>query len=304
MYKAYPDFLSVLHGWAPGGYRACILNRSVFFSGVRDGFPERMAAGSFRARRQSTGDIMPEHIARAEQIVSLLDLTSLSGVETPGDIDALCARAAGPCGAVAALCVYPRYLPQVRETLERQGLAHVGLATVVNFPAGTSDAGAVVREIRDALALGATEIDLVFPYREFLQGNEGMVRDLLAASRRACPVCLKVILESGVLGSGEAIRAASRLALECGADFLKTSTGKAAVHATPEAARVMLSVIAESSGPAGFKASGGLRRMEDALVYLELAEEILGAGWVSPRTFRFGASALLDDVLAHARAGR
>ena len=243
---------------------------------------------------------MQDRRDRAGQIVSLLDLTSLSGSETAADIDALCARAEGPCGRVAAVCVFARHLPRVRENLSSRHLAGVEMATVVNFPAGEPDARASTAEIREALDLGATEIDLVFPYRAFLAGRVLEARDFLQACRDVCPVRLKVILESGIFPSPDLVREASRLALECGADFLKTSTGKAAVHATPEAARVMLETIAETAGSAGFKASGGLRTMADALVYLNLAEEIMGPGWVCPRTFRFGASSLLDDVLAQA----
>ena len=246
---------------------------------------------------------MQDRADRARQIVSLLDLTSLSGSETVGDIDALCTRAEGPCGRVAALCVFARHLPRVRDNLAGRGLTGIGLATVANFPDGGLDLGRAARDIRTALELGATEVDLVYPYGAFLAGRTDAVRNFLESCRRECPVRLKVILESGVLGTPDVIRAAGRLALDCGADFLKTSTGKAAVHATPEAARVMLETIAERGGTAGFKASGGLRTMADALVYLELAEEILGAGWVGPGTFRFGASGLLDDVLA-AAAGR
>ena len=246
---------------------------------------------------------MQDGRGRAAQIVSLLDLTTLSGAETGADIDALCARAEGPCGRVAALCVYPRHLPRVLENIARRGLAGVEAATVVNFPAGGLDAPAAAGEIREALALGATEIDLVFPYQAFLEGRSEDVRRFLVRCREVCPVRLKVILESGVLAGPESVRAAGRLALDCGADFLKTSTGKAAVHATPEAARAMLETVAERGGAAGFKASGGIRTMVDALVYLELAEEILGPGWICPRTFRFGASGLLDDVLAAAGRG-
>ena len=246
---------------------------------------------------------MRDRYERAVQIVSLLDLTSLSGAESVADIDSLCAKSVGPCGHVAALCVFPKHLPRVLENLARMGLSGVEAATVVNFPAGGIDPAAAAGEIRAAVGLGATEIDLVLPFAAFLEGRETAVGDFLAKCRAACPVRLKVILESGVLARPEVIRAASRLALDCGADFLKTSTGKAAVHATPEAARVMLETIAERGGAAGFKASGGLRTMADAMVYLELAEDILGPGWVGPRTFRFGASGLLDDVLAVAVGG-
>jgi len=242
--------------------------------------------------------------ARARQIVSLLDLTSLSGQETEADIDDLCARADGPCGRVAALCVFAGHVARVRANLRRTGLEDVNVATVVNFPAGELDALASVNEIAAALDAGANEIDLVFPYDAFRQGRDEDVCKFLLDCRKACPVTLKVILESGVLGHAESVRAASLMALDCGADFLKTSTGKAAVHATPDAARVMLTAIADRGATAGFKASGGLRRMADALVYLELAEEILGPSWVSPRTLRFGASGLLDDVLACCSGGR
>ena len=236
------------------------------------------------------------HLARL--IVSLLDLTSLSGSEAQAQIDSLCARAKGPCGQVAAICVFARHLPQVNAGLLLRSVQGVELATVVNFPAGDLDKERSLAEMKTALALGASEVDLVFPYGAYLQGREEEVREFLEACRQACPVRLKVILESGVLEKEEIIRAASRMAVQCGADFLKTSTGKAEVHATPEAARTMLEVIAETGGRVGFKASGGLRTMKDALVYLKLAEEILGPDWVSPRTFRFGASSLLDDVLA------
>lgn len=247
-------------------------------------------------------EAMQDILDRAARIVSLLDLTSLSGAETAEDIRALCARAGTPCGRVAALCVFPRHLPLARAGLAGLSLDGVELATVANFPAGELDPVGSVAEIGQAVALGATEVDLVFPYRAFLDGRAERVAAFLDACRRACPVRLKVILETGELGSPEAIRAASLMAVERGADFLKTSTGKSPVHATPEAARTMLDVIARSGGRVGFKASGGLRTMDDALVYLDLADRIMGRDWACPRTFRFGASGLLDDVLA--RAGR
>ncbi len=249
-------------------------------------------------------DAMQDMLERARQIVSLLDLTSLTGVETDAAIETLCARATGPCGQVAAICVFARHLPLVKSCLARLGAEDVELATVVNFPRGELDPLGSVREIEDAMTLGATEVDLVFPYRAFLGGLQERVAAYLGVCRQACPVRLKVILETGELGTRESIRAASLLAVDLGADFLKTSTGKSAVHATPLAARTMLEVIAERGGTVGFKASGGLRSMDDALIYLRLAEEIMGGDWISPRTLRFGASSLLDDVLARVGAAR
>jgi deoxyribose-phosphate aldolase len=243
---------------------------------------------------------MQNMLERARQIVSLLDLTSLTGVETDAQIETLCAKAAGPCGQVAAICVFPQHLPLAGSCLARLGVKGIQLATVVNFPAGQLDPAGSVREIIDALSLGATEVDLVFPYRAFLGGQTKLVSSFLDACRQACPVPLKIILETGVLETPESIRAASLLAVDRGADFLKTSTGKSAVHATLPAARTMLEVIVQTGGAVGFKASGGLRTMDDALAYLKLAEEIMGRDWICPRTLRFGASSLLDDVLLRA----
>ena len=243
---------------------------------------------------------MHDMLERSRQIVSLLDLTSLTGTETDAQVAALCAKAAGPCGRVAAICVFARHLRLAGRCLARLGADGVELATVANFPGGGLDPEGSVREIADALSLGATEVDLVFPYRAFLDGQTDRVGSFLDACRKACPKPLKIILETGVLETPGAIRAASLLAVDRGADFLKTSTGKSAVHATLPAARIMLEVIAHTGGQVGFKASGGLRTMDDALAYLELAEEIMGRDWISPATMRFGASGLLDDVLARA----
>jgi len=243
---------------------------------------------------------MHDLLERTRQIVSLLDLTSLTGVETEAQIEALCAKATGPCGQVAAICVFARHLPLAASRLARLGVTGVKLATVANFPGGELDPAGSVREIAEAVSLGATEVDLVFPYRAFLGGQTERAGLFLDACRQACPVPLKIILETGVLETPELIRAASLLAVDRGADFLKTSTGKSAVHATLPAARTMLEVIAQTGGAVGFKASGGLRTMDDALAYLKLAEEIMGRDWICPRTLRFGASGLLDDVLARA----
>lgn len=238
-------------------------------------------------------------MSQARQMVSLLDLTNLADNAAVADIESLCARAGGPHGPVAAVCVFSRFLPQARGALAKNGLADVRLATVANFPGGDPDAAPVVAEIRSCLDRGADEVDVVLPYKAFLAGQVRTVREFLVACRAACAGrCLKVILETGVLAEPALIRAASLLAVECGADFLKTSTGKVAVHATPEAARIMLEVIASQGGRVGFKASGGLKSAVQAQSYVDLAGAILGPDWVSPATFRLGASGLLDDLLA------
>lgn len=233
--------------------------------------------------------------ALALRLLPLLDLTSLGEDDTPGQIRALCESARSPWGWPAALCVYPEHVTTVRETLAG---APVAVATVVNFPDGSTDEGRVRRETQRALAAGADEIDLVFPWRSFLQGEHAVAERVVAACRDACTqgARLKLILETGMLGSDEAVRAASRLGLRCEVDFLKTSTGKVAINATPGAAAIMLDEIAATGGRCGFKVAGGVRRAEDAALYLDLAQARLGSDWVGPARFRIGASALFGAL--------
>lgn len=236
---------------------------------------------------------------QARRMVSFLDLTNLAGDAVGSDIEALCAKAGGPCAHVAAVCVHSRFLPLARAALATRGALGVRLATVANFPTGDLNAASAVAEIRTCLELGADEVDVVLPYRAFMAGQTQAVREFLRACRAACVgTCLKVILETGVLAEPALIREASLLAIDCGADFLKTSTGKVAVHATPEAARIMLETIAATGGRVGFKASGGLKSAAQAQIYVDLAANLLGSAWASPTTFRLGASGLLDDLLA------
>ena len=236
----------------------------------------------------------------AARALPLLDLTDLSEACTPEAVAALCDRAKRH--AVAAVCVWPRFVAQAAQALAGSG---VRIATVVNFPDGGEDVAATVAQTRAALADGADEIDLVLPYRALLRGAAETARAMVASVREACgEKRLKVILEIGMLPDTETVARASRLALEAGADFLKTSTGKTPVSATPEAAEAMLSVIREGHGerPVGLKVSGGLRRIEDAARYLALADRIMGPAWVGPNTFRIGASSLLDDLTRAAEA--
>ncbi|WP_232628405.1 deoxyribose-phosphate aldolase [Methylobacterium sp. Leaf118] len=232
----------------------------------------------------------------ARRAVPLLDLTDLSETCTEAAVTALCARACAE--GVAAVCVWPAFVASAVRALAGHP---VRVATVVNFPAGGEDGEATLAQTRRALADGAQEIDLVLPYRALLRGEAGVARAMVETVRGACggSILLKVILESGMLPDSAAVAAASRLALEAGADFLKTSTGKTLVSATPEAAETMLLAIraAGTGRAAGLKVSGGLRRVEDAARYLALAERIMGPGWVGPHSMRIGASTLLDDLL-------
>lgn len=244
----------------------------------------------------------PDEAARvAARALPLLDLTDLSEGCTPEAVAALCARAEDH--AVAAICVWPRFVAPVTRRLAGTG---VRIATVVNFPEGGEDVAGTVAETRAALRDGADEIDLVLPYRALLRGDTETARTMVAAIREACgDRLLKVILETGMLPDAETVARASRLSLEAGADFLKTSTGKTPVSATPEAAEAMLLAIREGDKdrPVGLKVSGGLRRVEDAARYLALADRIMGPDWVSPDTVRIGASSLLDDLIRAVEAG-
>lgn len=241
----------------------------------------------------------------ARRCFAALDLTCLDETAPPARIEALCKQAVSPFGQVAAICVYPEYIRTAREALDLAGLGAVRVASVANFPSGRADVGDAALEVRRAVAAGADEVDVVFPWRALLAGDARVGEALVAACREACGdrARLKVILESGMLDTSDMLRKASQTALRAGADFLKTSTGKAAVHATPAAAEVMLQCIAERGGSVGFKASGGLRRLEDAAPYFALADALLGPEWATPQRFRLGASSLLDAINAELGGG-
>ena len=227
------------------------------------------------------------------EMVALVDLTSLGGEETDAEIAALCAQAQTPAGPVAAVCVYGRYVPRAVAELEGTGIP---VAAVANFPEGDLDAERAVRETEQAVRDGAREIDVVLPWRAFAAGDRAGAMAVVEAVREACPVLLKVILESGRLREPELIGAAARDSLAVGADFVKTSTGKLQPAATLPAATVMLEAVRDH-GIGGFKASGGIRTAEEAAGYLELADALFGREWARPATFRFGASSLLGDLL-------
>jgi len=233
--------------------------------------------------------------ALARRVLPLLDLTSLNEGDDEAAMAALCHRATTPAGAVAAVCIWPRFIPLARGLLEHSG---VRVAAVANFPAGGGDIAAAVGETGDIVKQGGDEVDLVMPYGRWLAGETAVAREMIAACKAVCgdAVLLKVILETGRLGGAEQIYAASRDAIDAGADFIKTSTGKVEVSATPEAAGAMLKAIRDSGRNVGFKAAGGIRDTGTAGTYLALADETMGANWTDPWHFRFGASGLLDDL--------
>src|SRR5574337_551158 len=239
----------------------------------------------------------------ARLALSCLDLTSLKANDTDASIEAVAAQAITPHGAEAAFCVYPPFVAVAKGALAQHGLSGVRVATVVNFPHGTAAADAVAAEVRQAIAHGADEIDAVLPWRALLAGDARRATQVLRGCRQACeagvaPVLLKAILETGELREPRWIRTAAELAIEAGADFLKTSTGKVPVNATPEAVACMLEVIRAQGARVGLKVSGGVATMEDVECYVALAAQACGAAWLSPRHLRFGASSLLPVLLA------
>jgi deoxyribose-phosphate aldolase len=241
----------------------------------------------------------------AQIALACLDLTSLNDGDTTADTDALCAKAQAADvqgaqsarGPVAAVCVWPRFVAQARGLLP----ANIRVAAVANFPDGSLDTARAVRDAQAVVDAGGDEIDLVLPYRAFIAGQGAACAALIAAVRAATAGhTLKLIIESGELKDPALIRAACELGLAEGVDFLKTSTGKSVVSATPDAARVMLDAIAAHprSAVVGFKASGGVRRVADAAVYIALTRERLGDTSLVPARLRFGASGLLSDIEA------
>ncbi len=236
-------------------------------------------------------------VSIARRAITLLDLTELGDDATADDVTALCGRAVSPYGTVAAVCVWPRHVALAVSLLAGTG---VRVATVVNFPSGTEPVDDVLAQTRGALADGADEIDLVLPYPAFIAGDTTTPAKMVDAVRAVVngDHLLKVILETGVLADPELIAAASQLAIDHGADFIKTSTGKTATSAQIAATDVMLHVIHDAGRPVGLKPSGGIRQVDDARAFIDQADRIMGEGWATPSTFRFGASGLLTALIA------
>jgi deoxyribose-phosphate aldolase len=232
----------------------------------------------------------------ARRALACLDLTDLAPSGRPADIDLLCARAVSPHGPVAAVCVLPRFVAQARAVLAGTG---VRVATVINFPGGDRPDDFILAMVADVLGEGAEEIDLVIPWQQLPLGQTAAVAACVRRVRKASAgVTLKTILETGKLGDPGLIRQAAEIAVAEGTDFLKTSTGMVEINATPEAVAVLLEVIAAADRPVGLKPSGGIRTTADAAGYLAQADAAMGPDWAAPCTFRFGASSLLDALIA------
>ncbi|HZC71352.1 MAG TPA: deoxyribose-phosphate aldolase [Jatrophihabitans sp.] len=243
--------------------------------------------------------------------ISMVDLTTLEGADTPGKVRSLCAKAIRPdpsdpsAPPVAAVCVYPDLVETAVEALRGSSVQIASVATA--FPSGRAALSTKLQDVRDAVAAGATEIDMVIDRGAFLAGRYLEVYEEIVAVKEACecgtgsPVHLKVILETGELATLDNARRASWLALLAGGDFIKTSTGKVTPAATPPVALIMLEAVRDFHDQTGelrgVKLAGGIRASKEAIRYLVMVNEVAGDDWLTPALFRLGASSLLNDLL-------
>jgi deoxyribose-phosphate aldolase len=245
--------------------------------------------------------------------IRTIDLTTLEGADTPGKVAALCSKAVRPdpvdpsIPSVAAVCVYPNLVPVAVERLRGSGVKVASVATA--FPSGQAPLDVKLAEVRDVVELGADEVDMVIDRGAFLSGRYAKVYDEIVRVKEASGSAhLKVILETGELGTYDNVRRASLLAMAAGADFIKTSTGKLPSAATPPVALVMLEAIRdvyeETGRMVGMKPAGGIRNAKQAVQHLVLVHETLGPEWLTPDLYRLGASSLLNDVLLQIRKER
>jgi deoxyribose-phosphate aldolase len=248
-----------------------------------------------------------------ELAIRMTDLTTLEGADTPGKVAALCSKALRPdpvdptIPPVAAVCVYPNLVPQARERLDGTPVKVASVATA--FPSGQSPIDIKLEDARRAAELGADEIDMVIDRGAFLSGNYAKVFDEVRRVKEAVgDAHLKVILETGELGTYDNVRRASLLAIAGGADFVKTSTGKISPAATLPVTLVMLEAVRdvyeETGRRIGVKPAGGIRHAKQAVQHLVVVNETLGPEWLTPDLFRFGASSLLNDLLLQIRKER
>lgn len=245
-------------------------------------------------------------VAALKLALSMIDLTTLEGQDTPGKVRQMCQKALHLHNSlpdlphVAAVCVYPTMVGVAKKALEGHDIRITSVAT--GFPSGMAPFDIKIEETRAAVDAGADEIDMVLSRGAFLQGEYAAVFDEIAAVKEACgPAHLKVILETGELGTLDHVRRASVLTMHAGADFIKTSTGKIQPAATMPVTLVMLQAIRDynytMNRRVGMKAAGGISKAKQAIQYLVMLRETLGQEWLTPELFRFGASSLANDVL-------
>jgi deoxyribose-phosphate aldolase len=245
--------------------------------------------------------------------VRVMDLTTLEGADTPGKVAALASKAIRPDPAdasvpsVAAICIYPNLVPTAVEKVRGSSVKVASVATA--FPSGQTPTHVKVAEVREVVEMGADEVDMVIDRGAFLSGRYAKVYDEIVQVKEACGEAhLKVILETGELGTYDNVRRASLLAMAAGADFIKTSTGKLPSAATLPVTLVMLEAIRdvhdETGRKVGMKPAGGIRQAKQAVQYLVQLHETLGTEWLTPDLYRLGASTLLNDVLMQIRKER
>ena len=248
-----------------------------------------------------------------ELAIRMMDLTTLEGQDTPGKVSALASKAIRPdptdpnIPSVAAICVYPNLVPTAVERVRGTGVKVASVATA--FPSGQSPLSIKTAEVREVVEMGADEVDMVIDRGAFLSGRYAKVYDEIVQVKEACgDAHLKVILETGELGTYDNVRRASLLAMAAGADFIKTSTGKLPSAATLPVTLVMLEAIRdvyeETGRKVGMKPAGGIRNSKQAVHYLVQLHETLGVEWLTPDLYRLGASSLLNDVLMQLRKER
>jgi deoxyribose-phosphate aldolase len=264
------------------------------------GIKERVARLATRSIKKSS------KVEGLKLALSMVDLTTLEGADTPGRVRQLCAKAVhlhsgrNDLPMVAAVCVYPTMVRVAREALKATPIKVAAVATA--FPSGMNPLSVKLEDTRYAVSEGAHEIDMVISRGDFLRGEYPRVADEIAEVKKACGEAhLKVILETGELGTLDRVRLASDIAMEAGADFIKTSTGKIQPAATPEVVLVMLQAIADfyrkTGKRIGMKPAGGIANAKAALNLLVMVREVLGPDWLNPDLFRIGASKLPNDIL-------
>lgn len=267
---------------------------------------DEVGVGDRLARINSRSIKKSSKMLGLKMALSMIDLTTLEGMDTPGKVRQLCRKARFPhfsdpdIPSVAAICVYPNFVALAKEELGDSGIKVASVATA--FPSGLSPLETRLQEVLFAVEQGADEIDMVIDRGAFLRGDYTKVHEDIVAIKKACGSAhLKVILETGELQTLDNVRRASDLALHAGGDFIKTSTGKIAPAATLPVTFVMLEAIREfyfeTGQKRGMKPAGGIRDAKLALRYLILVKETLGDDWLSPALFRFGASSLANDLL-------
>ncbi|HEX3455092.1 MAG TPA: deoxyribose-phosphate aldolase [Gaiellaceae bacterium] len=289
----------------PGGFELPLEPRLPRIGSVDEvGVEERAAALAKRSIKKDA------KLFALDLAIRMIDLTTLEGADTPGKVAALSSKGVRPdpsdpsIPSVAAICVYPNLVPTAVERLKGTGVKVASVATA--FPSGQSPLDVKLRDVEDAAAMGADEIDMVIDRGAFLAGRYAKVYDEIVRVKEACGVAhLKVILEVAELGTYDNVRRASILAMAAGADFIKTSTGKLPGAATLPVTLVMLEAIRdvyEQTGrKVGMKPAGGIRQSKQAIQYLVQLHETLGPDWLTPDLYRLGASSLLNDVLMQIR---